>query len=104
MASCDGCRHCRLATPPDPLAGIRLISKKMIELRTKWQQELANRAQIEEQRFDAGLPFDFEPWAYPYCAHYSQVESQTNVDRIWVLCSAANPNGQCEQFSPRSGT
>jgi hypothetical protein len=104
MASCDGCRHYRLVTPPDPLAGIRLVSKKMIELRTKWQQELANRAQIEEQRFDAGLPFDFEPWAYPYCAHYSEIESQANGDSIWVLCAAANPNESCTRFPPEAAT
>jgi hypothetical protein len=104
MGSCESCIHYRLTTPPDPLQGIRLVSKKMIELRTKWQQELANRAQLEEQRLDAGLPFDFEPWAYPYCAHYSEVESQTNGDPTWVLCAVANPNDECDEFTQGSAT
>lgn len=102
MNACKACVHYRVATPPNPLAGIRLVSKKTIELRTKWQHELAQRAEAERQRLDAGLAFDFEPWSLPYCAHYSAAESQRNGMPTWVLCATANPRGECERFTPTS--
>jgi hypothetical protein len=100
MPLCSSCTHFRLARPPNPLQGIRLVSSKALELRAKWQQELASRALLEQQRFEAGLPFDFEPLAYPYCAHFSRVEKTKEQD--FVLCAAANVHDDCAAFEPRT--
>jgi hypothetical protein len=93
---CKECNHYRMATPPNPLDTVKLSSPKAIELQTKWQQELANRALAEQQRFEHGRPFDFEPWAYSYCSYFSEIESATARRRLWVLCAHANPDDTCE--------
>ncbi|MEQ9503301.1 MAG: hypothetical protein RIT81_40950 [Deltaproteobacteria bacterium] len=102
---CANCHHIRFGEPANPLEGIRLVSQKVLELRAKWQQELATRATYEEQRMLSGEPFDFEPIAFPYCAHDSERDildpnSGAKHD-LFVLCSAKNPHGNCEDFSDR---
>lgn len=99
---CAGCVHIRHGEPADPLEGIRLVSRKVLELRAKWQQELATRATFEEQRMLSGEPFDFEPVAFPYCAHYSQRAVVDPVSGrahdVFVLCVVANPHGDCADW------
>lgn len=97
---CSNCTHRREGVPPDPLMGVRLVSQKVLELRAKWQQELQTRATFEQERLLAGDPFDYEPYAYPYCAHFSRIEgSGSNGGRsLYILCAAANPNDDCEHF------
>lgn len=97
----------REGAPPDPMDGIRLISKKTLDLRARWQREREARAMLEQERLLAGDAFDFEPWAFPYCAFYSD---DTVVDPVsgkahalYVLCAAANADGGCEQFRARPG-
>lgn len=102
---CARCVHVRHGVAPDPLAGVRLVSKKVLELRAKWQQELETRASFEQERLLAGEPFDFEPYAFPYCHLLSTDEAidpvTGNQRRLYVLCAAANPNGDCEKFQPQ---
>lgn len=99
---CSRCTHIRQGEPANPLEGVRLVSQKVLELRARWQQELATRATYEEQRLLAGEPFDFEPIAFPYCAHDSRRAVEDAVSgakqRLFVLCSVANPHGRCEDF------
>ena len=103
MVSCDECAHFRLATPPNPLAGITHVSPKLIKLHTEWQRELANRALAEQQRLQLNTPFDFEPWAYPYCAHFSGTESEAAGQKVYVLCEQANAEHDCQMFVERAG-
>jgi hypothetical protein len=104
--ACDDCVHIRHGRAPDPLAGIRLVSKKILELRARWQQELATRATFEEQRLVGGHAFDFEPIAYPYCARFSTPEpgQQEPARRFTVFepCARANPRGECAAFQARA--
>lgn len=99
---CSSCTHRREGVPPDPLMGVRLVSQKVLELRAKWQQELQTRATFEQERLLAGDAFDYEPYAYPYCSRFSRIEdSGSKTGRsLYVLCAAANPNGDCEHFQP----
>jgi hypothetical protein len=99
---CSKCVHIRYGAPPDPLAGIRLVSKKVLELKARWQKELETRATFEQERMLAGEPFDFEPYAFPYCDLYSKekaVDPITSKERVlYVLCATANPKGDCRDF------
>jgi hypothetical protein len=102
---CASCVHYRLQEPPDPFAGIRLASSKMLELRNKWQQELATQASLEEQRYLTGQTFDFEPIAFPWCRHHSE-RSSAALDPVsgrrhtaYVLCVQQNPEGGCSDFA-----
>jgi hypothetical protein len=98
MGACLDCIYHRIAEPPNPLAGVRLSSARAIELRTKWQKELSERALLEQERRESGLPLDFEPVAYAYCEHYSEEESGGKPLTTWVLCDVANPNDECNDF------
>jgi hypothetical protein len=107
MRVCAECKHYRLQEPPDPFVGVRLLSAKGLELRTKWQQELAAQAALEEQIYVSGQGFYFEPIAYPWCEHHSS-ERTTDVisgvvKRVYRLCVERNPDGTCTDFAARSG-
>ena len=106
--ACADCVHIRHGRAADPLSGIRLVSKKILELRARWQQELSTRATFEEQRLVGGHAFDFEPIAYPYCAHFS-VPDPTASDTtprftVYEICARANPRGECAAFHSREQT
>lgn len=100
--SCEACTHFRKAKPGDPLAGWRVQSPKIFELRSRWEKHLAERALFEQQRFEANLAFDFEPQAYPYCAHYSKEYGTTSAGRPlqFILCDRQNPDKDCPDFVP----
>jgi hypothetical protein len=83
--------------PGDPLAGWRIVSPKVYELRSKWEQHLAQRALFERQRFDAGQAFNYEPQMYPYCDHFTR-RSGAQPDGTplqYVLCDQQNPDQDC---------
>lgn len=103
--ACADCVHMREGVPPDPMEGIRLVSKKVLELRARWQQELESRAMFEQERLLAGDPFDFEPYAFPFCAFFSKDKVTDPVSgkehALYVLCAAANPDGECAEFAAK---
>ena len=75
----------------------------MLELRTKWQQELATQAALEEQVYLSGQGFDFRPVAYPWCEHFSRDKARDPISGaerlLYVLCVERNPDGLCTAFS-----
>jgi hypothetical protein len=100
---CDGCAHYRLPNPVDPFRGIELVSKKVLELRSKWRQEMVSRARLEYQKLISGEPFQYEPIALAWCGHYSeQVDDLDDAvgTRVFVPCDRQNPNDDCPQYSP----
>jgi len=105
---CSTCTHYRLEEPPDPFVGLRLVSPKILELRTRWQRELASQAELEEQVYLSGQGFDFKPVAYPWCNKYSDVYARDPISgaerRLFVLCVERNPDGACAAHEvPRGG-
>ena len=102
---CANCVHMREGVPPDPMEGIRLVSKKVLELRARWQQELESRAMFEQERLLAGDAFDFEPYAFPFCEFYSKEKVVDPVSgkehSLFVLCASANANSDCAEFTAK---
>jgi hypothetical protein len=97
---CRLCAHYRRAEAIDPLAGWRVLSSKIFELRSKWEKHLAERAMWEQRRFEAALPFDFEPQAYPYCFHFTKAAGvgPSGKPVRYELCADNNPTDQCTSF------
>jgi hypothetical protein len=104
---CSTCAHYRLEPVPDPFVGLRLVSPKILELRTKWQQELATQAELEEQVYLSGHGFDFKPIAYPWCNKFSDAAVTDPITgavrRIYALCVEKNPDGECTGYEPSHG-
>ena len=94
---CDACVHFREPKPVEPFRDIRLASKKMMELRTKWREELVQRARLEHQRLLSGDLFFYEPVALAWCGHYSRI---TDDERSFVPCDRQNSDDNCPGFEP----
>jgi hypothetical protein len=106
MPDCHDCIHFRKAVPPDPFAGWRVLSSKIFELRAKWEKHLADRGLWEQQPFESGLAFDFEPLAYPYCDHFTNKSGVSPAGaplRYW-LCADKNADEDCKQFVTKKAT
>lgn len=105
MPDCARCIHYQWGVPVDAMMGVRLSSGRAMALREQREQELAAQATLERQRFDAGLPFDFEPIAFPYCARVSRLpwdEEHAGEPPEFVLCERAQGSPGCA-FSARAG-
>src|ERR1017187_1272196 len=102
VAICKICVHYRPPNPPDPFVGLRLFSKKTVELRSKWRQEMVTRARAEYQKLESGEPFAYEPFAVAWCDHYSRPPEGSGDDaRVFVPCSRQNPNDDCPDYRPQ---
>jgi hypothetical protein len=106
-----------------------LASAVVLKARNEWDLQQRNRALEEKTRFEAGLPFNYEPHHYAWCAFFTSLalverardgdraalnELQTQggaafnpvtgeVSPIYVLCSHMNPTGECPNWNPRTG-
>jgi hypothetical protein len=102
MNECEGCTHLRRAIPVDPLMGWHTLSQRMFELRSKWEKHLDERALLEQERFEAGFPFEFEPQTYAYCWHYTAASGTepTAPPAQYHLCAHKNPDGECKAYKP----
>jgi hypothetical protein len=125
IAVCARCRHCR--TRPDPVlfSGADLQTAAILKTSVQWQEQQREHAAEELRRFEAGLPFDYEPHAYAWCAAFTpdlalarkasdgdasalrelmadghvSVNTVTGaVTPIFALCARMNPEGQCSRF------
>jgi hypothetical protein len=67
-AVCPNCRHYRVRPQPVLFSSRELQSPKVLEAKLKGEEEENTRRSLEEQRFRQGLPFDYEPHYYPWCA------------------------------------
>ena len=102
--TCESCTYYRPGNPPDPFAGVKLVSKKTLELRSKWRQEMIARARVESQQLRSGEPFDYEPFAVPWCEHYSRPpEGAADGPRVYVPCQRQNPDADCGEHKPSAG-
>jgi len=106
IRECSACTHLRKAKPVDPLAGWRVLSSKIFELRSKWEKHLDERAMWEQQRFESGLPFDFEPQAYAYCEFFTSQSGlgPAGTPARYELCADKNRDNDCKEFKERSKT
>jgi hypothetical protein len=102
VQECSACIHYRKATPIDPLAGWHVLSSKIFELLSKWEKHMVERAMWEQQRFESGLGFDYEPQTYPYCGHFTDEfpRSPNGKPELYILCAEKNPpdKNKCEAF------
>src|SRR5512132_329796 len=77
---CVMCAHYRMRPKYELFSAGHLQAPGVLKAKTEWDQQLKQRAEQEAQRLAAGLPFDYEPHHYAWCAKLTPVDE----------CSKAN--------------
>jgi hypothetical protein len=117
IAICTMCRHYRLRPKTELFSPSSLQASGVLKAKLEWDQQEQERRQAELQRFEAGQPFTYEPFHYPWCAAYTPFDqalppemsealsagdldearrlAQESVARGWVLIKEAK-NGDFE--------
>lgn len=123
---CIRCKHHRDRSKAILFGAAELQSPGVLKARTEWDQQQRQRAQQEQQRLASGIPFDYEPHHFAWCAAYTQTDLARRarkgdeealralleqgmgainpvtgeISLIYVLCAQANPTGNCERYEP----
>src|SRR5688572_3217424 len=71
---CIRCKHHRQRSKAMLFDAADLQSPGVLKARTEWDQQQRQRAQQEQQRLASGIPFDYEPHHFAWCAAYTEVE------------------------------
>ena len=126
IRTCNRCRHCRPPRSIQLFAAEELQSAGALAAQAKWDEQRRQRATEEMQRAEAGLPFDYPPHHFAWCAHYTSIDLVTRaqsgdqaalnqamatdavtmnpvtgeISALYELCQWRNPEGNCEQFTP----
>jgi len=66
--ACNTCRHCRKRPEVQLFDPYSLQSPGVLKAQIEWEQQEQERRRLEQQRFDAGAPFAYEPQYYAWCA------------------------------------
>jgi len=105
---CGRCRHFREKIIANPFSNrLDVWTPEILEAKTKWEEQQREIAIVEEQRYLAGEPFDYEPNYYPWCAAWTEREP-VSIDPItgettplYVLCAHANQDGKCKLYEAK---
>lgn len=128
---CARCQHVRTRPQAELFDRSDLMSPGVLKAKTEWDQQRKQRAEQEAQRLASGLPFDYEPHSFAWCAKVTPLdlvhkanEGSTEamqalmsgdpavggaamdpvsgvVTAIYVICSQKNPTGQCTDYEPK---
>jgi hypothetical protein len=125
---CTECRNYRMKAHIALFDANDLQSPGALAAQTKWDEQQRQRAQEEQQRYVAKLPFESEPQHYAWCASYTMIddveaaragdkEAQARVNAakaatfnpvtgelspLYFLCAWMNPESRCERYQPKS--
>lgn len=75
IAVCAQCRHCRVRPKPELFSLADLQMPGVLKSKLEWDQQDQERRLLEMQRFEAGQPFSYEPYHYPWCAAYTPFDA-----------------------------
>lgn len=91
---CVRCRSYRPPRPVQPFSPAELHSPGTLAAQTKWDEERRERAVEEMHRAETGLPFDYEPHHFAWCAHYTRLDLVERAARgdqaAWAEAVAAD--------------
>jgi hypothetical protein len=88
FAICKRCVHYCLRPRPALFQPSELQSAAVLKAQLEWDQEDQQRKRLEQQRYEAGQPFSYEPHAYPWC------KAATPFDvRLQPIVDEARRNG-----------
>jgi hypothetical protein len=76
IAVCTRCRNYRIRPEPELFGLSDLQTPGVLKSKLEWDQQNQERRLLEMQRFDAGQPFNYEPYHYPWCAAYTPYDNQ----------------------------
>lgn len=125
---CARCRHYRTRPAVEPFSVSELSAAGVLKAKTEWDQQQRQRAQIEQARFEANQPFDYEPYHFAWCAAYTRIDLVARAEAgdaaaldelataggatmdpvtgriapLYQLCGWLNPSARCERWQPRT--
>ena len=67
VAVCSRCAHYRMRAKPALFKSSELQVSAVLKAQLEWDQEDEERKRLEQQRFEAGQPFTYEPHSFPWC-------------------------------------
>jgi hypothetical protein len=67
VAVCSRCAHFRMRAKPALFKSSELQTSAVLKAQLEWDQEDEERKRLEQQRFEAGQPFTYEPHSFPWC-------------------------------------
>jgi hypothetical protein len=111
IRSCASCRHLRHRARPRHFDGGQFARNAILEADLKWQERWQKIGQSEQIRFNAGLPFTYEPYTYAWCRHFTDLRTAELGDAavdpvtgravtVYVLCYEINTDGRCARHTP----
>jgi hypothetical protein len=103
---CNDCKFIRIKKRANPFDGrLDVLNPDILKARNKWEEKQNEIAELERQRFDTGVDFDYEPNFYPWCAAWTESDGRFTIDPvtgnktlIYILCAAGNERGDCPRF------
>jgi hypothetical protein len=127
LSVCARCKHQHVRARPVLFSGDEMTSADVLKQQLEWVQQQRQREEAEQRRFMSGGAFDYEPFGYPWCDHYTKVAAVENaragndsllrnlidsglanfnpvtgeITPIYVLCDRVNPRGDCEFYESR---
>lgn len=76
FAVCSKCQHYRVRPKPELYNLSDLQTPGVLKSKLEWDQQDHERRLEEMQRFKARIPFNYEPYHYPWCAAYTPFDKQ----------------------------
>lgn len=124
---CARCRHQRMRPEPELFSAGDLQTAAILKSQVEWDQQRRQRAQQETQRVAAGLPFEYEPHHFAWCAAFTPLDLAQRASKgdaaalselmatgagvinpvsgevspIYALCVQKNPAADCPRYEPK---
>ena len=76
IAVCTKCMHYRVRPKTQLFSRSELQASGVLKVDLEWEQQEQEWRLIERQRFESGLPFNYEPHFYAWCAACTPYDSQ----------------------------
>jgi hypothetical protein len=124
---CAHCRHQRMRAELELFSAADLQTPAILKAQVEWDQQRRQRAQQETQRVAAGLPFEYEPHHFAWCAAFTPLDLAHRASKgdpaalselmaqgagvinpvtgevgpIYALCVQKNADGQCQRYEAK---
>lgn len=74
IAVCSKCKYHELRPKPDLFSGSEMQAPAVLKAKLEWEQQQNERRQAEQQRFEAGGQFTYEPFNYAWCTAFTPLD------------------------------
>ena len=71
IAVCRKCKYRQMRPKPELFDNAALQSPAALKAKMEWEQQNQERRQAEQQRYESGGAFNYEPFSYEWCAAFT---------------------------------